>query len=242
MGQKVRLQVALARSGFASRRSAVEIIKSGRVKVDGKIILKPGQRVEIGKDNITLDNKSTCIQKKVYFLLNKPKDVVATVRDKYASRKVIDLIGCNSLRIYPIGRLDKDTTGLIILTNDGEVAYRLSHPKFGIKKVYRVCVRGSISPKALKKLENGVVLEGKKTFPCKIDLIADEKSFSGLEIRLTEGRKRQIKKMFAMIRHPVLSIERVAFGPLKLGQLKTGNWRRLTAKELRALRKAAGVI
>lgn len=239
--EKIRLQVALAQLGFASRRGAAEIIKAGRVRVNARPAFKPGQRVNLEKDTITVDGEASCVQKKVYFLLNKPKGVVASVKDKYAGQTVLDLIRQKDVRIYPVGRLDKDTTGLMLLTNDGELAYRLTHPKFGIKKIYQVCVKGSVSRRKLEKLEAGILLEGEKTLPCKIKVIAGKKEATKLEIQLTEGRKRQIKKMFAALDHPVLTIERIAFGPLKLGALKAGRWRPLKASEAAELKKAAGV-
>ena len=242
MVKNLRLQVALARLGFASRRGAIEIIKKGRVKVNGVPIFKPGQRVRLEKDTITVDGKSSCIQKKVYFILNKPKGITTTVKDKYAGRTVVELIGQKVVRIFPVGRLDKDTTGLLLLTNDGELAFRLTHPKFGIKKIYRVCAQGSISREKLKNLTKGILLEGKKTFPCKIKVIARQKENTLLEIQLTEGRKRQIKKMLAAVGHPALAIERIGFGPLRLANLKGQLWRSLTDNEVVELKKAAGVI
>lgn len=241
MVQSLRLQVALAQLGFASRRGAAEIIKAARVKVNGKLTLKAGHRVNLENDTITVDGRSACIQKKVYFMLNKPRGVVTTVKDRYAQHTVLDLIKQKDVRIYPVGRLDKDTTGLILLSNDGELSYRLTHPKFGIKKIYRVCVEGVIVQKTLKSLERGILLDGSKTYPCRIKVIADKKKATALEIELTEGRKRQIKKMFAAVGHPVLSIERTGFGPLKLANLKPGLWRKLESEEIAELKNVAGV-
>ena len=242
MKQNLRLQAALAQLGFASRRGAAEFIKAARVKVNGKVIFKAGYRVDLEKDTITVDGRSSCIQKKVYFILNKPKGVVTTVKDRYARHTVLDLIKQKDVRIYPVGRLDKDTTGLILLCNDGELSYRLTHPKFGIKKIYRVCVEGVILEKTLKRLERGILLESSKTYPCKIKVIADKKGATALEIELTEGRKRQIKKMLAAVGHSVLTIVRTGFGPLKLADLKTGFWRKLKSEEIAQLKKAAKVI
>jgi 23S rRNA pseudouridine2605 synthase len=251
MAQNLRLQAAVAQLGFASRRAAAEMVKAGKVKVNGKTILQPGYRVnlagscarrrssELEQDTITVDGKSRPVQNKVYLLLNKPKGVVTTLKDKHAGRCVLDLIQDQDARIYPVGRLDKDTTGLLLLTNDGKLAYRLIHPKFGIKKLYRVCVQKSLSRQALKRLQSGIVLEGKKTWPCKIKVVARPKGSTELEIELTEGRKRQIKKMFAAFGHPVLSIERIAFACLRLGALKAGRWRRLKEDEIAQLEKTA---
>ena len=237
----MRLQVALAQLGYASRRRAAELIKSGKVKVNGEIILSPGKRVEPASDRITVDGKAKEIPKKVYFLLNKPKGVVSTVKDRHAARTALDLIKQNDLRIYPVGRLDQDTTGLLIISNDGELVYRLTHPKFGIKKVYRVCIEGTIAPEKVRELEKGILLEGRRTFPCKIEIVTRQKDITRLQLQLTEGRKRQLKKMFARVDHPVLEIHRIAFGPLKLAGLKIGEWRPLKEQEIMELKKATGL-
>jgi 23S rRNA pseudouridine2605 synthase len=237
MERKIRLQVALAQLGFASRRGAVEIIKAGRVKVNGQSVFTPGKRVDLVKDKITLDGKKAHIQRKVYFILHKPKGVVTTVKDKFATKTVLDLFKPKNMRIYPVGRLDKDTTGILLLTNDGRLAYQLAHPKFGIKKVYRVRIAGQISQKKIEMLARGISLEGKKTAPCTIKVIAKKTETTELEIQLTEGRKRQIKKMFQSIDKPVITIARVAFGPLKLGHLPPGKWRPLKSTEIVQLRQ-----
>ncbi|MFH1245993.1 MAG: pseudouridine synthase [Candidatus Omnitrophota bacterium] len=234
---KLRLQVALAKLGFASRRSAVELIQAGRVKVNGENALFPSERVDLEKDKITVDGQSSFVSARVYCLLNKPKDVVCTVKDKYAGRTVIDIVGKRDTRIYPVGRLDKDTTGLLLLTNDGELAFRLTHPKFGIVKIYHVCVSGCVNRSKIGQLEQGIILEGKRTYPCKIGIIKQQKKETTLEVCLTEGRKRQIKKMFMAVGHPVLAIQRTAFGPLKLANLEEGRWRALSSQEVARLKQ-----
>ena len=242
MAKFIRLQVALARMGIASRRGAAEILKAGRVKVDGVVIRQPGHRVNPEKNEITLDNQRSSAQDNSYFILNKPSGVTSTVKDKYAQRTVIDIIGEKGVRVYPVGRLDKDTTGLMLLTNDGPLAYRLTHPKFAVEKVYRVCVEGKIPLSTCKKLAKGVILEEKKTYPCTIRLIAHGNNHSELEIILTEGRKRQIKKMFAFVGHPTFSIQRIKFGPLMLKGLKEGSWREASSEEVKLLKETAGVL
>ncbi|NQS99458.1 MAG: rRNA pseudouridine synthase [Candidatus Omnitrophica bacterium] len=237
MNGNLRLQVALAQLGFASRRGAAEIIKAARVEVNGRVVVEPGQRVNLEKDAITVDGRSSCAEPLTYLILNKPKGVVTTVKDKHAARGVLDLIHRKDVRIYPVGRLDKDTTGLLLLTNDGPLAYRLTHPKFGVKKVYQVSLRGEPSLLKLKELERGIILEGKKTYPCRIKVTAEREETTEVQVQLTEGRKRQIKKMFAAVGHPVLSIQRIGFGPLKLGDLKAGCWRDLTKNERAQLQK-----
>ncbi|MFC1631887.1 pseudouridine synthase [Candidatus Omnitrophota bacterium] len=237
MSSNIRLQVALAQLGFAARRTAAVIIKAGRVKVNGQIIFAPGHRVNLDRDKLTVDEKSRSVPKKAYFILNKPKQVICTVKDRHAERSVLDLIKNKPARIYPVGRLDKDTTGLLLLTNDGDLAYRLTHPKFAVPKVYRVVIAGKIEAEQIKQLEAGILLEGKKTYPCKIRILAYRAQVTKLEICLNEGRKRQIKKMFAAVGHTVSNINRISFGPLKLGQLSLGCCRELTAQELRQLKK-----
>jgi 23S rRNA pseudouridine2605 synthase len=240
MAENLRLQKALAELGLSSRRAAAGLIKAGRVRVNGRVVFQPGERVDSAKDAITLNGKTYSRPKKLYLLLNKPKGIVTTVRDRHASRSVLDLIKPKFQRIYPVGRLDKDTTGLLLLTNDGELTYRLTHPKFGIKKVYHVRVKLEVGREELERLERGLLIEGKLTYPCKIKLISGTNKVSRLEVQLTEGRKRQIKKMFAAVGHPVISIERAAFGPLKLGGLLPGKWRPLNKGEIRQLKKVVG--
>ncbi len=241
VSDKLSLQAALAHLGHASRRKGEELIKSGRVEVNGQAVLIPATRVDLASDRITVDGKAKDIPKKVYFLLNKPKGVTTTVKDRHAKQTVLDLIKQNDLRVYPVGRLDKDTSGLLIISNDGDLAYRLTHPKFGIKKVYRVCVKGMITCDKISKLEAGILLDGKRTFPCRIEIISAGKHNTRLKVELTEGRKRQIKKMFAKVGHPVLEIHRTAFGSLELAGLKVGQWRPLRDREVAELKRAVGL-
>lgn len=237
MERKIRLQVALAQLGFASRRAAAKLIKSGRVKVDNQPVFEVGARVALGQDTITVDGKEACVQKKAYFILHKPKDVVTTVKDKHAAKTVLNLVKDKGVRIYPVGRLDKDTTGLLLLTNDGDLAYCLTHPKFNVSKIYHVGINGKTTKGTLQRLEQGIILEGKRTFPCKIKFITAKQKNNELEVTLTEGRKHQIKKMFAAVGHQVLSIKRIAFGPLKLGTIKSGSYRKLKSSELAQLNR-----
>jgi 16S rRNA U516 pseudouridylate synthase RsuA-like enzyme len=159
---KIRLQVALAKAGIAARRKAASIIGAGRVKVNGKVASERGFRVDIAKDKVTLDGRVLSFgAAKCYYILNKPAGVVSTVKDERGRKKVTDYVRGKGVRIYPVGRLDKDTTGLIILTNDGELTYRLTHPKFGVERVYEATVKGEVDGKDLLRLKSGIVVEGK---------------------------------------------------------------------------------
>ncbi len=237
--KKIRLQLAISRLGFASRREAVKLIKKGKVKVNSKVVLVPYVMVDLDKDVIEADGKTSAKCNKIYIMLNKGKGVISTVKDKFANKTVLDNIKDKfpKVRLYPVGRLDKDTTGLLILTNDGQLTYHLTHPKFEVEKVYEVEIKGTIQKDEIECLEDGIVLEDKKTYPCKIKILSLEKSKTRLKLTLTEGRKRQIKKMFSKIKHPVISIHRTKLGPLELKDLRPGQYRLLTNKEIKQLKE-----
>jgi len=238
---KIRLQVALAKAGTASRRKAAELIESGQVKVNGKIVREKGFRVNISKDKIIVNKKELSFENKSYYILNKPQGVLSTAKDERNRKTVLDFLKGAKNRLYPVGRLDKDTTGLIILTNDGEITFRLTHPKFGIKRVYEVKVEGSVEEKALKRLKDGVTIDGKPARAEKIILRKKSASQTDFTLTIGEGRKREIRKMCDAIGHRVLELKRIAFGPLRLKGLKTGSVRELTGTELKAIKKAIGL-
>ena len=231
----MRLQVALAHAGCASRRKCARFIKEGRVRVNGKVITEPGFKIDISKDRITHSGKKILLQDKTYLLLNKPKDVITSVSDTHARKTVLDLIPKNRHRLYPVGRLDKDTTGLLLITNDGELAFRLTHPKFEVERVYEVAVKGEPSNADMKKLEKGIYLEGRRTASCKIEILKRSLKKSLLRISLHEGRKRQIRNMFKKVGYPVTQLKRIKFGPLELRGLKTGEYRNLKGYEIESL-------
>lgn len=235
----MRLQVALSRAGCASRRKAVSIIKEGSVKVNGKVITEPGFNVDPFKDRITFKGIAVAAQKKkTYLLLNKPKGVITTVADTHDRKTVLDLVPKGGQRLYPVGRLDKDTSGLLLLTNDGDIAYKLTHPKFEVDRVYEVVLKGRLEDSKIKKLEKGVYLGIIRTAPCKIHILNRSLKKTLLKITLHEGRKRQIRNMFQISGCPVMQLKRIKFGPLELRGLKTGECRVLRKSEVESLTKA----
>jgi len=232
----MRLNKYLANAGIASRRKCDDLIIAGRIKVNGEVITALGYRVNENKDKIQYDDRVVKAETQFkYLLLNKPTGYVSTVKDEFNRPTVLDLIPLEE-RIYPVGRLDYDTSGLLLLTNDGDLTNMLLHPRFKVEKVYHVLLDNLIRPVALYHLEQGIELEGQRTSPCKISQIRVIDNCSLLEIRLREGRNRQIRKMFAAYDYQVESLERIAFGPLSLTGLKRGEWRPLTRYEVTKLK------
>lgn len=237
-----KLHKFIARSGICSRRQAEKLIEEGRVKVNGKIAVI-GQRIDPAKDVVEVDGKVIKpVDEKIYIAFNKPKGVVTTTKDELGRTCVVDFlkkhIELSKYRLFYVGRLDKNSTGLILLTNDGELAASLLNPKKMVPKEYIVTVKGHPSKSKLAMLEQGIYLEGKKTLPCKIEVLKKNKSSTRLRIILYEGKKRQIRKMMKLINHPVVSLNRVAIGPVRLKGLKRGSFRILSEEEVAELKKA----
>jgi 23S rRNA pseudouridine2605 synthase len=230
----VRLATFLAHAGVASRRAAAEIVRAGRVRVDGRRELDPARQVD--GERVELDGRVlTGAEQRVVYALHKPRGVVSTVRDTHGRPTVVSLVD-DPRRLYPVGRLDADTTGLILLTNDGELAHLLAHPRHEVARTYRARVGGGRpSADALARLRRGVELEDGLTAPARVRLASRDV----IEIELREGRKRQVRRMCAAVGHPVLELERVRFGPLALGALGVGAHRRLNDAEVARLRDAA---
>lgn len=226
----MRLQVYLSHSGTCSRRSALEHIQSGRVSVNGKKILEPSFPVTSG-DAVFFSGRRVFLKENIYVLLNKPKGVTTTTKDKHAAKKVVDLLPPELRCLRPVGRLDRQTSGLIILTNDGELAFRLSHPSFEIDKVYRVILDKPLKLADKNKLEKGIVLEGKTTAPCSVNILSSSVS----EIVIHEGRKRQVRRMFSSLGYQVVELSRTRQGPIAIGDLKEGQWRFLKKEEITGL-------
>jgi len=248
--QKERLQVVLARHGLASRRGVVSLIEEGHVSVNGQIVLVKGFRVNPSTDKISVDGNDLAVESgRVlrYFLLSKPKGVMTTLQDPHADRVIADFFKDIPERVFPVGRLDRDTTGLLLVTNDGDLAFRLTHPKFGVEKKYKALVEGRLSEPEILRLKKGIPLEEGKTAPCKISVLEEFAAFGRMPARtlalvvLHEGKKRQIRRIFEFIGHRVIELERVNFGPLTIGQLRPGQRRELSPAEVSQLRKAVGL-
>jgi len=228
-----RLQKVIANSGYCSRRKAEELIKNGKVMVNGKKIEELGFKVD-GNDIITVENKILKKENKEYILLYKPRGVVTTTSDEKGRKTVLDLIK-TSKRLYPVGRLDYDTSGLLLLTNDGELTNILIHPKNEIDKVYIAKINGIMNGFEIKTLEKGVLIDGKKTAPCKVKVRKKEKDSSIIELTIHEGKNHQVKKMFETIGFKVLKLKREKLAFLNLSGLKPGEYRYLSIKEVKML-------
>ncbi|HUP69910.1 MAG TPA: pseudouridine synthase [Acidimicrobiales bacterium] len=229
-----RLQKVLARRGFGSRRVCEELIAAGRVRVNGQRAAL-GRRVNVGQDVVDVDGVRVGVREGlVYYLLNKPAGVVTTASDPQGRPTVVELVPLEP-RIFPVGRLDADTEGLLLLTNDGELAHRLTHPSFGVEKEYLAEVESRPSLTTLQRLRKGVVLDDGTTAPARVVLVAPK----ALRITIHEGRNRQVRRMCAAVGHPVLRLVRTRIGPLAERGLRPGEWRPLTLAERRALEEAA---
>ena len=232
MMEKMRLQKYLAQCGVCSRRKAEELIKAGRVEVDGITVTEMGVSVD-ENSNVKFDGKPVSPAEKLeYYLLNKPAGYVTTLSDPQGRPTVISLLKGVKTRVFPVGRLDLDTKGALILTNDGSLTQKIQHPSKHTKKTYKALVKGIPSSETLRQLERGIVLEGKKTAPATLRLVKKNNNSTLVEIILHEGRKRQVKNMFAAVKHPVFSLERTAYGKLTLGSLQVGSFRALSKSDL----------
>lgn len=229
----MRLQVFLSHSGACSRRKALELIKAGKVKVNGSLVIEPSCPIDSTKDIVYLNDKRVLLKEKIYILLNKPRDVTSTRKDPFAKKTVMDLLPAEFSHLFPVGRLDKDTTGLLILTNDGDLSYKLTHPAFSIDKVYVVKLDRPLMEKHRDQIQKGVRIDDEPTSPCKIIKLEDRE----LKIIIHEGRKRQIKKMFSLFKYKTVELKRVALGNLGLGGLALGHWRRISDIELLNLKR-----
>ena len=233
---KIRLQVFLSHNGVSSRRGAMDLIQGGRVSVNGQIVKEPSTPIDPDKDKITFDGKLVEAKRFSYILLNKPPEYVTTKSDSHAEKTVMELLPAQYQHLVPVGRLDKDSEGLLLLTNDGDLAFRLTHPKFDVGKTYLVFIGGKLAAEKKRRLEAGVVIEGHKTAPCKIHDVKEFVEQSEFLITIHEGRKRQVRLMLKAVGSSVRYLKRVAQGPLKLNDLPTGKWRELTPEEIKQLK------
>lgn len=240
---KERLQKVLAAAGLTSRRKAEAWILQGRVAVNGRVVTQLGCKVDPETDRIEVDGcPLQGSERRVYYVFYKPRGVVTTLFDPRGRRTVADYLADIPERVFPVGRLDLNTSGLLLLTNDGPLAHRLMHPRFGVEKTYRVTVAGKMSDEALKKLENGVLLEDGPTAPARVRLRLREPGRTVFELTLHEGRNRQVRRMCEAVGHPVVDLVRVRYAGLTLRGLAPGQVRPLGREELERLRKAVRML
>ena len=235
MGEIVRLQKYIAMCGVASRRKAEELIEKGVVKVNGEKITELGTKVEIGADTVMVNgNIIKTEQKKYYIMLNKPVGYVSTVHDQFERPSVLDLVELKS-RLFPVGRLDYDTSGLLLLTNDGDFTYKVTHPKFQMNKTYIAVIRGRITIAGLNRLRRGVKIEDYTTSPAEVEILEAKDGYTQIKITIHEGKNRQVRKMFESVGCKVVELERISIGDIILGNLPLGRWRHLTSHEVNYL-------
>ena len=235
----MRLQKYMAMCGVAARRKCEEMIAAGRVTVNGRLVTEMGTQVE-ENDEVRVDGaRITPEEEKRYVLYHKPAGEVTTVSDEKGRETVMDRFRDFPVRLYPVGRLDYDSEGLLLLTNDGALAQRLTHPSCEVDKVYLARVTGNPSNEAIDRLRRGVYMEGdeRRTYPADVRVVRDESLFSDILVTIHEGRNRQVRRMFDAVGHKVLLLRRVRFGPLELGNLRRGEWRELTAQEVELLHR-----
>jgi pseudouridine synthase len=245
----VRLQRYLADSGVASRRKCEELVEEGLVRVNGRLVTELPAWVDPESDEVSVDGKRVRAERRnIYVMLNKPRRSMTTASDPGGRRTVVEMVDHPSgVRLFPVGRLDYETSGLLLLTNDGDLANALTHPRFGVEKTYRAIVKGRLDEAACTELEEGLFLAerkqgrtvgAKKTLPVRVRLVKRDRDRTVLDLTIKEGRNRQLRRMLAQVECPVKRLTRVSMGPLKLKGLSTGEWRELSREELQALRAA----
>jgi len=235
----LRLAKYIAQAGITSRRKAEELIAQGRVMVNGVVIREQGVQVEPEKDEIKVDGTAVARERPVYLLLNKPLGVICSLDDPQGRPTVAELVSKIDTRVFPVGRLDYDSEGLLLMTNDGDFANLITHPRYGIKKRYRVRVKGCVSREALQRLRTGVNLEDGPTLPAGVKILESSADSSLLEVELGEGKKREVRRMCAAVGYPVLHLQRTALSFLSLQGVAPGKFRYLTPGEVKRLKKEA---
>lgn len=239
----IRLNKFLSQSGVASRREADKLIVEGRIAVNNEVVQTLGAKIDDEKDVVTVDGKRIRSDNQFqYLILNKPAGYLVTLKDPLRRPTILDLIPNLKSRVFPVGRLDFESEGLLLLTNDGELAYRLMHPRYGIKKVYLANVKNVPERSRLQILEKGIRIDGKKTAPAKVRLLKPGSKSALIRIELTEGRKREVRRMFEAIGHPVRELTRIQFAGLNLKNLKRGHWRHLTSSEIVQLKRLTSLL
>jgi len=237
-----RLQRLLAHAGVGSRRGCERLIRAGRVRVNGRLVRDPAHETDPDRDDVTVDGRRVALQvPQQYVLLHKPVRCLSTRRDERGRHTVLDLLPPELQHLYPVGRLDWDAAGLVLLMNDGDLAYRLMHPRYGVPKTYVAQVAGRPSQEALQRLREGVELEDGRTAPARVQRQGRDELDATLRLTIREGRTHQVKRMLAAVGHPVQRLTRIGFGPLHLGRSSPGSWRYLTDKEVQALRQTVGL-
>ena len=243
MMQEERLQKIISQAGIASRRAAEKMILEGRVRVDGQVVRELGTKVDPAAHTILVDGKKIAGEEQhVYLLLNKPKGYLSTAKDDRGRRTVLDLLPEVCERVYPVGRLDNNTEGLLLITNDGALMNGLLHPRFEVEKTYHAGVTGKLTEEKIQMLRDGLLLEDGMTAPAKVSLLPERepgeraRGLTRAAITIHEGRNRQVRRMFDSVGHKVLLLRRVRFGPLELGDLRRGEWRELSAEEIARLK------
>lgn len=237
MAEEERLQKLIAKAGLASRRAAEDLIRAGRVRVNGEVVREVGAKAT-DEDRIEVDGTTLRTEPLTHLILYKPIGTVTTTSDPQGRRTVLDLIGAKAgVRVFPVGRLDYDTAGVLLLTNDGELAYRLMHPRFGVEKVYEAVVTGVPTEGTVRRLREGVLLHERLTAPAVVNVIGSDGRTTRLRIQLHEGRNRQVRRMLEEVGHPVLKLTRTLYGGIGLTGLRPGQWRALTPAELAFLRR-----
>lgn len=236
-----RLQKVMSEFGVASRRKCEEIIASGKVKVNGQLIIEQGYKVDKEKDIIEVEGRIIkSIENMLYILLNKPVGYITSVKDQFGRPTVLDLLKGLEERVFPIGRLDYDTEGLILLTNDGDLTYRITHPKHNIDKTYRALVNGEVNKQDIITFSRGMAIEDYITAPAKLEIIRYRKGNSIIDITIHEGKNRQVRKMCSAIGHEIITLKRIRIGKIGLGALKPGEWRYLNESEIKYLKEYKG--
>ena len=231
----LRLQKFLADAGIASRRASEQIILDGRVEVNGKVVRELGSKIDPAQDRVVVDGRPIQSKRKIYAALNKPAGYLCSRKDEGDRKTIFDLLPKEWAHLFSVGRLDLDTEGLIFLTNDGEFSLRLTHPRYQVSKTYVATIEGRVEPDLLEKFRRGVVDHGEKLTAQKTHLISANNTRSVVELELTEGKNREVRRLFESQGRMVLALKRIRIGPIKLGELPSGKWRTLTLPEIKSL-------